>query len=243
MQAQLLMLSSPRSTKHLALKRSSRPQSLYRAENVQKMGHVVLSFKDLSVIRVKFKLSRFWKIQWPVGLLNPKTFIRYLKALRTSQLKSAVNLKPCKWTTSGPKGICLALHPTEVVWKARTIMIGSLSELAKSEVHRSMLAKDQTVSEAPSIRHQKREKIMTSHSTRRSIVTYWLKMLWSHHPWRHTRSAKNTELRWSIGWSKLQLLSSVPNERTSLQLRFLTSICEHSKGVKSWKTEMYTVLA
>ena len=177
MQAQLLMWSSPRSTKHQALKHSYRPQSLFKEENALKMAHVVLWFKDLSEIRVKFKLSKFWKIQWPVGLLNHKIFTKYLKALRTSQLKSAVNLKPCKWTTSGPKGICLALHPTEVVWKARTIMIGSLSELAKSEVHRSMLVKDQTVSEAPSIRHQRREKTMTSHSTQRSIAIFWLKML------------------------------------------------------------------
>ena len=243
MQAQLLMLSSPRSTKHLALKRSFRPQSLYRAENVQKMGPVVPSCKDLSVIRVKFKLSRFWKIQWPVGLLNLKTFIRYLKALRTSQLRSVVSLKPCMWTTSEPRVICLALLPIVAAWKAKLIMIGNPSELAKFEVHQSMLAKDQTVSEAPSTRHQKKEKIMTLHSTQRSIATCWLRMQWSLHPWRHIKLAKNTELRWSTGWLKLQLLSSVPSEHTSLQLHSLTSTCEHSKGVKSWKTEMSTVLA
>ena len=178
MQAQLPMWSSPRSTKHQAPKRSYRLQSLYKAENVPKMVRVVLLFKDLSETRVKFKLSKFWKIQWPVGLLNLKEiFTKYLKALRTSLLRSVVNPKPCKWTTSGQRVICLAPHPTAVVWKAKIIMIGSLSELAKSEVHQSMLAKDQTVSEALSIRHQKKEKIMTLHSTQRSIATYWLKML------------------------------------------------------------------
>ena len=243
MQAQLPMWSSPRSTNHQVLKRSYRQQSLFKAENVPKMAHVVLSCKDLSEIRAKFKLSKFWKIQWPVGLPNLKIFTKYLKALKTLQLRSAVNPKLCKWTTSGLRVICLALHPTVVVWKAKIIMIGSLSELAKFEVHQSMLAKDQTVSEALSTRHQKKEKTMTLHSTQRSIATYWLRMLWSHHPWRLTRLARNTELRWSIGWLKLQLLSSVPNEHTSLQLRFLTSTCVHSKGVKSWRTEMSTVLA
>ena len=178
MQAQLPMWSSPRSTKHQVLKRSYRLQSLYKAENAPKMVHVVLLCKDLSEIRVKFKLSKFWKIQWPVGLLNLKEiFTKYLRALRTSLLKSAVNPKPCKLTTSGQRVICLALHPTVVEWKAKLIMIGSLSELAKFEVHQSMLAKDQTASEALSIRHQKKEKIMILHSTRRSIATYWLKML------------------------------------------------------------------
>ena len=243
MQALLPMWYSHKSTKHRVLKHSYRLQSLYKAENVPKMVHVVLLCKDLSEIRVKFKLSKFWKIQWPVGPLGHKILTKYLKAPRTSQLKSAVNLKPCKWTTSGQRVTCLALRPTVVVWKAKIIMIGSLSELAKFEVHQSMLAKDQTVSEAQSIRHQKKEKTMTLHSTQRSIATYWLRMQWSHHPWRHTRSVKNTELRWSIGWLKLQLLSSVPNEHTSLQLRFLTSTCEHSKGVKLWRMEMSTVLA
>ena len=172
MQALLPMWYSHKSTKHRVLKHSYRLQSLYKAENVPKMVHVVLLCKDLSEIRVKFKLSKFWKIQWPVGPLGHKIFTKYLKALRTSQLRSAVNPKPCKWTTSGQRATCLALHPTVVAWKAKIIMIGSLSELAKFEVHQSMLAKDQTASEAQSTRHQKKEKTMTLHSTQRSIATY-----------------------------------------------------------------------
>jgi len=75
---------------------------------------------------------------------------------------------------------------------------------------------------------------------RKSIKTYWLNQHPKKYHSRHTEYRKITGQRWSIGWSKSALLSSVPPVRISWLLSFLTASFAKTKARESLKTPTST---